>query len=90
MQVKFLNNQIKAQHFRGVPPSEIMVPYPNINSLLESQANFYKDKIFIKIENDEMSDINFYKKVNQYSNYLNKKKLKKIYFLYQTLIQFFF
>ena len=51
MQVKFLNNQIKAQHFRGVPPSEIMVPYPNINSLLESQANFYKDKIFIKIEN---------------------------------------
>ena len=52
MQVKFLNNQIKAQHFRGVPPSEIMVPYPNINSLLESQANFYKDKIFIKIENE--------------------------------------
>ncbi len=77
MQVKFLNNQIKAQHFRGVPPSEIMVPYPNINSLLESQANFYKDKIFIKIENEEMSYIDFYKKVNQHSNYLNKKKLKK-------------
>ena len=80
MQIKFLNNQIKAQHFRGVPPSEIMVPYPNINSLLESQANFYRDKIFIKIKNEKISYIDFFKKVNQYSNYLNTKTIKNKFF----------
>ena len=77
MQIKILNNQIKAQHFRGVPPSEIMVPYPNINSLLESQANFYKNKIFIKIKNEEISYIDFLKKVKQCSNYLIEKKIEK-------------
>ena len=77
MQIKFLNNQNKAQHVRGVPPSEVMVPYPNIRSLLESQANFLKDKIFIIYENDKISYNDFVKKVNQYSNFLIDNNLVK-------------
>jgi len=77
MQIEFLNNQNKAQHVRGVPPSEIMVPYPNIRSLLESQANFLNDKIFIIYEDKKISYNEFYIKVNQFSNFLIDNNLSQ-------------
>ena len=91
MQIKFLNNQNKAQHVRGVPPSEIMIPYPNIRSLLESQTNFFKDKIFIIYEDEKISYNDFFKKVNQFSNFLinNNFDQNNLYSIYSNKPFFF-
>ncbi len=92
---------IPAQCLRGIPPSEIMVPYPSIRSLLDSQMRWHGDKPFI-IELDSNGDrgvLSFNRLFNKSSQGANFLKSAGISFgdhvainpqnTIQTLIQFF-
>jgi len=69
-----------AQSIRGVPPSEIMIPYPSIRSLLDSQVRRYGDRTFLIIEDgngrEEVSFTFLFKRVSQCANYLRREKIK--------------
>ena len=92
---------IPAQCLRGIPPSEIMVPYPSIRSLLDSQMRWHGDKPFI-IELDSKGNrrvLSFNRLFNKSSQGANFLKSAGISFgdhvainpqnTIQTLIQFF-
>jgi len=77
---KLQANRESAQSIRGVPPSEIMIPYPSIRSLLDSQVRRYGDRTFLIIEDgggrEEVSFTFFFKRVSQCANYLRREKIK--------------
>ena len=80
-----LNQQTKENIFsahciRGIPQSEIMIPYPNIRSLLESQVLRYSNKTFIVFYSKQGSRIKlsykqFLRKINQGANFLESHGL---------------
>ena len=77
---KLQANRELAQSIRGVPPSEIMIPYPSIRSLLDSQVRRYGDRTFLIIEDEngreEVSFTFLLKRVSQCANYLRRGKIK--------------
>ena len=77
---KLQANRESAQSIRGVPPSEIMIPYPSIRSLLDSQVRRYGDRTFLIIEDgngrEEVSFTFLFKRVSQCANYLRREKIK--------------
>ena len=77
---KLQANRELAQSIRGVPPSEIMIPYPSIRSLLDSQVRRYGDRTFLIIEDEngreEVSFTFLLKRVSQCANYLRREKIK--------------
>ena len=80
MDEKLQAKKESAQSIRGVPPSEIMIPYPSIRSLLNSQVRRYGDRTFLIIEDgngrEEVSFTFFFKRVSQCTNYLRREKIK--------------
>ena len=80
MDEKLQANRESAQSIRGVPPSEIMIPYPSIRSLLDSQVRRYGDRTFLIIEDgngrEEVSFTFLFKRVSQCANYLRREKIK--------------
>tara|TARA_B100000315_G_scaffold260929_1_gene327603 strand:- start:17065 stop:18258 length:1194 start_codon:yes stop_codon:yes gene_type:complete len=61
----------------GIPPSEILIPYPSIRSLLNSQARWQGDKTFLITFDEEGKKINttfiqFYKDVSRTANFLRE------------------
>ena len=80
MDEKLQANRESAQSIRGVPPSEIMTPYPSIRSLLDSQVRRYGDRTFFIIEGkngyEEISFSQFLKQVSQCANYLRRNKIE--------------
>ncbi|MFQ6616622.1 MAG: class I adenylate-forming enzyme family protein [Fidelibacterota bacterium] len=66
---------------RGIPPSEILTPFPSIRSLLNSQVRRYGDRIFlINHQADgnrtELSYEDFSRKVFQGANYLKDQDVQ--------------
>ena len=58
MDYNLISNLESAQSIRGVPSSEIMIPYPSIRSLLDSQVQRYGNRTFLIInENDHCHQI---------------------------------
>ena len=80
MDEKLQAKKESAQSIRGIPPSEIMVPYPSIRSLLDSQVRRYGDRTFFIIEGkngrEEISFSQFFKRVSQCANYLRRNKIE--------------
>ncbi|MBH31137.1 MAG: hypothetical protein CMG71_03995 [Candidatus Marinimicrobia bacterium] len=79
MDADLRTNIESAQSIRGIPPSEIMTPYPSIRSLLDSQVRRYGDRTYLYWrENGENLDISFgafFDRVSQCANYLRKEKV---------------
>ena len=80
MDEKLQAKRESAQSIRGVPPSEIMIPYPSIRSLLDSQVRRYGNRTFLIIEDgngrEEVSFSFLFKRVSQCANYLRREKIK--------------
>lgn len=78
---KNLHSNIEsAQSIRGVPSSEIMVPYPSIRSLLNSQVQRYGDQTFLCIRDNgnyrKISFNTFLEQVYRCANFLRREKVK--------------
>lgn len=65
----------KAQCFGNVEPIEYMVPYPNLRSLAVGQCIKFADGILYKEQ--EITNNNFLKSINQYSNWLVKRGINR-------------
>tara|TARA_B100000029_G_C17609848_1_gene969155 strand:- start:298 stop:1377 length:1080 start_codon:yes stop_codon:yes gene_type:complete len=79
MDIKLMSNVESAQSISGVPSSEIMIPYPSIRSLLDSQVQRYGNRTFLNInENNKWSQISFidfFHQVCKCANFLRKEKV---------------
>ena len=79
MDADLLANIESAQSIRGIPPSEIMIPYPSIRSLLDSQVRRYGDRsFFCRWEDGENRDVSFndfFNRVSRCANYLRREKV---------------
>ena len=79
MDYKLTTNIESAQSISGVPSSEIMIPYPSIRSLLDSQVQQYGNRTFLIInENDychQISFIDFFHQVCKCANFLRSQKI---------------
>lgn len=67
-----------AHSVRGIPPSEILTPYPSIRSLLNSQVRRYGDRTFLIAysadgSRHQVSYLDFSRKVFQGANYLKNR-----------------
>ncbi len=80
MNVDLRANIESAQSIRGIPHSEIMIPYPSIRSLLDSQVRRYGNRTFLYWrENGENRDVSFnafFDRVSQCANFLRKEKVE--------------
>ena len=71
-----LNNPIyQAQCFGNVEPIEYMVPYPNLRSLAVGQCIKFSNSILF--EKNGLTNFDFLKTVNEYSNWLADKGINK-------------
>lgn len=98
---KLSNPLFSAHSIRGIPPSEIMIPYPSIRSLLESQVSRYGDKTFVVFysregNKSELTYHQFFTRVSQAANFLKSRGVEygdRISILacrnINTLIQYF-
>lgn len=73
-----MNDILSAHSVRGVPPSEIMIPYPSIRSLVESQVRRYGNRTFvISYAGDgtrtALSYKQFYTAISQAANFLKSQ-----------------
>ncbi len=79
MDFNLISNLESAQSIRGVPSSEIMIPYPSIRSLLDSQVQRYGNRTFLIInENDhchQISFVDFFHQVCKCANFLRRQKI---------------
>ena len=65
----------------GIPPSEILIPYPSIRSLLDSQARWQGDKTFLITFNEEGKRIDtsfgqFFEDVSRTANFLRENNVQ--------------
>jgi len=65
----------QAQCFGNIEPIEYMVPYPNLHSLAVGQCIKFSDNLLFM--EDNLSNAAFLKLINQYSNWLETKDIKK-------------
>ena len=65
----------QAQCFGNIEPTEYMVPYPNLRSLPVGQCIKFSENILYK--DLGITNGRFLKEINQYSNWLSQKDIKK-------------
>ena len=79
MDYKLTTNIESAQSISGVPSSEIMIPYPSIRSLLDSQVQRYGNRTFLIINGNDychqISFIDFFYQVCKCANFLRSQKI---------------
>lgn len=80
MKVQRHGNIFLAHCVHGIPPEEIMIPYPSIRSLFESQVLRHKEKTFVvfhssRKERSQLTYSQVYARMGQAANYLEAQDL---------------